>query len=223
MSPIPIEVKQTSAHQGQAVTIKGHVQACRDLGNLVFLTVRDQSGIVQAVVDSPDLLATARKTSPETPVCIEGTVVPSPKPKSKEETELHVLSLTLLSEPAEPLPVEIHKAAKMDSLSLSAMLDYRPITLRNERAKAIFKIEAVFCAAFRQYLSHNRFVEIHSPKVVSTGTEGGAQLFKLDYFGRRRFSPRARNSTNKSWSAFLSAFSRSGLSTGQKNTTPLGI
>jgi nondiscriminating aspartyl-tRNA synthetase len=187
MSPIPIEVRQTSTHQGQTVKINGHVQACRDLGNLVFLMLRDQSGIVQAVVDRPELLATARKLSPETPVCIEGTVVPTPKPKSPQESELHVTALTLLGEPAEALPVEIHKSAKMDNLSLSAMLDYRPLTLRNEKAKAIFKIEATFCAAFRQFLSSHQFVEIHSPKIVSTGTEGGAQLFKVDYFGRTAY------------------------------------
>jgi nondiscriminating aspartyl-tRNA synthetase len=67
------------------------------------------------------------------------------------------------------------------------MLDYRPLTLRSEKARAIFRIEAEFCAGFREFLGSQRFVEIHSPKIVSTGTEGGANLFVIDYFGKRAY------------------------------------
>jgi nondiscriminating aspartyl-tRNA synthetase len=59
--------------------------------------------------------------------------------------------------------------------------------LRSPRSKAVFKIEAVFCSSFREFLGEQGFTEIHSPKIVSTGTEGGAQLFKLDYFGTPAF------------------------------------
>lgn len=176
-----IEGIEAKSHQGQIVQIKGHIHLVRDLGNIVFLKMRDQSGIIQAVAQDA-LLETARRVTPETAVIIEGAVVL--KPNAVEECEVHITKLTILSEPPTSLPIEINKPNKMDSLSINSILDYRPLSLRNEKAKAIFKIEAVLCAAFREFLNRERFVEIHSSKIVSTGTEGGAQLFKVDYFGK---------------------------------------
>jgi nondiscriminating aspartyl-tRNA synthetase len=79
----------------------------------------------------------------------------------------------------------------MSGLSLPTMLDYRPLTLRAPSVRAIFEIEAEICSAFREHLSKlepgGPFVEINSPKLVSTGTEGGAQLFKLEYFGKTAY------------------------------------
>jgi nondiscriminating aspartyl-tRNA synthetase len=75
----------------------------------------------------------------------------------------------------------------LDGLSPQTLLDYRPLTLRNEKVRAIFKIEAEIVKAFRQYLDQQNFTEIHSSKLVSTGTEGGAQLFAVDYFGRQAY------------------------------------
>ncbi len=183
MSSAPIEMKEIPAHQGRTVKIHGHVHSCRDLGNLIFILLRDQSGIGQAVVERQELLAVARQLTAETPACLVGVVAAAPKPRFPGESELRVSEIILLSEPAEVLPVEIHKSVKMENISLPAMLDYRPLTLRNERAKAIFKVEATLCSAFREFLTAEKFVEIHSPKIVSTGTEGGAQLFSVDYFG----------------------------------------
>ncbi|MBZ0185581.1 MAG: aspartate--tRNA(Asn) ligase, partial [Candidatus Obscuribacterales bacterium] len=79
------------------------------------------------------------------------------------------------------------KDKKVDSLALTTLLDYRPITLRNRKVKAIFKIEAAITQAFRSFLTSQGFVEIHTPKIVATGTEGGAQLFALDYFGTQAY------------------------------------
>ncbi|HEY9760724.1 MAG TPA: aspartate--tRNA(Asn) ligase [Oculatellaceae cyanobacterium] len=176
-----ISVGELSSRQGQTTMLQGHVQTVRDLGQIIFLMLRDQSGLVQVIVEQPELLETARSVSVETPIRVEGSVVM--RPKSSDSYELHASKITVLSELAEPLPVEIGKAEKMKNLSLSAMLDYRPVTLRSPASKAVFKIEAAFCAGFRQYLNSKGFTEIHSPKIVSTGTEGGAQLFKIDYFG----------------------------------------
>ena len=176
-----IAVGEMPSHRGLTIQLQGHVQAIRDLGQIMFLLIRDQSGVVQIIVEQPELLEIARKLSPETAVRVEGVVVPNPK--SADSFELHASRVTALSETAEPLPVEIGKADKMKNLSLSTMLDYRPITLRSPSSKAVFKIEASFCAGFREFLNSQNFTEIHSPKIVSTGTEGGAQLFKIDYFG----------------------------------------
>jgi nondiscriminating aspartyl-tRNA synthetase len=169
----------------QQVHIQGHVQTVRKLGNLAFLVVRDRSGSVQVVVESPELLPIAEMLQCETPIRVTGQVMPHPSQKAA--VELRATSLTVLSTPVAALPVEVSKTKKMDALSLSTLLDYRPLTLRNEKVRAIFKIEAVLCEGFRQFLSGSGFTEIHSPKIVATGTEGGAQLFPVQYFGKTAY------------------------------------
>lgn len=181
-----VEIAQCLAFEEKEprkVKLKGHIYSCRNFGNLSFLHLRDRTGVIQVVVEEPRLLAQVQALELETPVLIEGELVSTPK--GGNEIKLHFLNA--LSEPSLKLPVEIAKDKKMASLNLKSMLDYRPLTLRNEKTRAIFKIEAVLCAAFREFLSSEGFTEIHSPKIVSTGTEGGAQVFKLDYFGRPAF------------------------------------
>lgn len=170
-------------NEPQKVKLKGHIYSCRNFGNLTFLHLRDRTGVIQVVVEEARLLEQVQMLELETPVLIEGELVSMPK----GGTEIRLHFIEALSEPALKLPVEISKDKKMSSLNLKSMFDYRPLTLRNEKTRAIFKIEAVLCAAFRQFLCSEGFTEIHSPKIVSNGTEGGAQVFKLDYFGRPAF------------------------------------
>jgi nondiscriminating aspartyl-tRNA synthetase len=179
-------LEELPQHAGKLIEVQGHIQTMRMLGQIAFILLRDQTGMVQVIVERPELLFIAKTLSNETTVRVKGLVVSQPgKPgkAEKENFEIQATEITPLSETAEPLPIEISKPEKMKALSLSTMLDYRPITLRSPHSKAIFKIEATFCSAFREYLNSQRFTEIHSPKIVSTGTEGGANLFKLDYFG----------------------------------------
>lgn len=184
MTTVEISSSQLSQHTGTAVRIHGHIQSLRDMGNLAFVVIRDMSGSVQLVADEQEVLTVVRQATCETPVIAEGVVVAKP---NGQGFEIHLKELTLLSTPAPSLPVEIGKQSKVDGLALSTMLDYRPLTLRSPKVRAIFKIEAVFCEAFREFLRERQFTEIHSPKIVATGTEGGAQLFKLNYFGREAF------------------------------------
>lgn len=185
MSSVLVQSMQLTKHVGQRVQLKGHAQSVRNLGNLMFINVRDRSGCVQVVIDDKTLIEQASSLTPESAVIITGSVVQSPQ--NLETAEVHADSLSILSGPGEVVPVEISKSSKMDSLSLTAMLDYRPLTLRNPKVRAIFKVQAAILHAFREFLERESFVEIHSPKIVSTGTEGGANLFKLDYFGKQAF------------------------------------
>ncbi len=176
-----IAVKEAAAHLNEQVTIKGHVHSLKDLGGLLFINVRDASGIVQAVVENESVLCQVRGIKVETPVRVVGTVVSR---NGGSACEIKAEKIDQLGVVVDTLPVEIAKEKKMDALSLGTLLDYRPITLRSPKVRAIFKLEAEITRAFRQFLAEQRFVEIHSPKIVATGTEGGAQLFKLDYFGK---------------------------------------
>ncbi len=185
MQSVEIQSQQIQSHIGERVELKGHAQAVRDLGNLMFITVRDRTGCVQVVVDDKAIIAQASGLSPETAVLIKGSVVQSPQKNAP--VEVRADSIELLSGETEVPPVEISKQSKMDTLSLTAMLDYRPLTLRSPKVRAIFKVQAAIGRAFANFLTGEDFVEIHSPKIVSTGTEGGANLFKLDYFGKQAF------------------------------------
>jgi nondiscriminating aspartyl-tRNA synthetase len=177
--------QEVAARLQQEVHIQGHVHAVRRLGNLTFLVVRDRSGYVQVVVDQVELLTVADGMQCETPVRIAGLV--AAHPSNGGAVEIRATALEVLSQPSTALPVEVSKNSKVEGLSLSTLLDYRPLTLRNEKVRAIFKIEAVLCAAFREFLNGEGFTEIHSPKIVATGTEGGAQLFPLQYFGKTAY------------------------------------
>ena len=106
-------------------------------------------------------------------------------PRSKSGFELRLLTAEVLSTPAEPSPIVIHN--KQVETSIENLLDYRPVTLRNESERAIFKIQAGLCEGFRRFLATEGFTEIHTPKVVATGAEGGANIFHLEYFGKDAF------------------------------------
>lgn len=185
MNATEVQTTGIQARQGEQVRLKGYVQAVRNLGNIVFLVVRDAASTVQAVAHGAEVVAVARNLVPETVVIIDGSVVP--QARNKSEVEVAISHIEIVAEPQAVPPIELSKNSKVDTLSLSTMLDYRPITLRNEKARAIFRIEAELCAAFREFLGRERFVEIHSPKIVSTGTEGGANVFPIEYFGRKAF------------------------------------
>ncbi len=190
------------------VRIKGHLQSMRDLGQIMFLIVRDASSTIQVVVTEATLQEQLRLLTNETPCYFEGYLQAQQVKKSKESAQKaagenaqtgstpisQTTGVELVLASVEPLasglhvpPIEIGKQTKIDNLSTSTLLDYRPLTLRNEKVRAIFKIEAEILKAFRHYLNGENFIEIHSPKIVATGTEGGAQLFKIDYFGRTAY------------------------------------
>jgi nondiscriminating aspartyl-tRNA synthetase len=180
-----IQISEIASHQGKRVGVKGHIHAIRDLGNICFLVIRDGGGTIQAVAHEPGVVSQVKGLTPETVIIAEGTLVA--QSKAPQQLELSLTSVEVISKPVAALPVEISKPGRVDALGLSTMLDYRPLTLRSEKARAVFKIEAAFCAAFREFLTRERFVEIHSPKLVSTGTEGGANLFSVEYFGKRAY------------------------------------
>lgn len=173
------------AESTSKTTIKGHVYAVRRFGALVFLLLRNRKGLMQVVVDRPDLVAQALELKAESVVAVTGKLVP--QERQPQELELHAEGLELSSGSESTLPVEISRNKKMEGLSLNALIEYRPLTLRNQNVRAIFKIQAELCRAFREFLSSEEFTEIHTPKIVATGTEGGASLFEVNYFGRTAY------------------------------------
>ncbi|WP_288860098.1 aspartate--tRNA(Asn) ligase [uncultured Flavonifractor sp.] len=159
----------------RAVTLHGMVHALRDLGGVTFLTLRTREGLVQCVC--PRRPEGVRE---ECAVSVSGVL--RPEPRAPGGAELAEARFTVLSRPAAPPPVPL---SKKSSLSMDTEFSLRPVTLRAPRARAVFRIQAAVCRAFREFLQEEGFTEIHTPKLGRAGAEGGSSQFRLDYFGRK--------------------------------------
>ncbi|MDB4897015.1 MAG: aspS [Firmicutes bacterium] len=171
---------QLPLHLGNTVTLKGWVHNCRKMGNLAFVVLRDRSGMAQCVLEGA---LADRALENESVVAVTGRVVAAPKAASG--VELSVSAVTVISAPTMALPFEINK--KELKAGLEAVLDHRVLSLRNPKLHAVFSIQAALAGAFREYLANEGFTQIFTPKIVGTGTEGGANLFPIDYFGEKAF------------------------------------
>lgn len=163
---------------GTAVKVNGTVHSIRDMGNIVFIILRKREGLLQCVCSEAESLAAIRDLKEESAVCVEGTLVKSEK--APGDIEIQLSRLEVLSTPAEPLPIPISKW-KMNT-TLETNLNLRPISLRNIRERAKFRIQEGIVKGFRSFLYEQGFTEIHTPKICSKGAEGGANLFRMDYF-----------------------------------------
>lgn len=164
----------------ETVKINGMVHSVRDMGNIVFLVLRKRDGLLQCVCEGETADRFARGLREETAVEAEGVLTENAK--APGGMELRLTGLRILSAPARPLPVQISRRRLPTSLETS--LDMRPVTLRNLRERARFRIQEGVVRGFREFLQTQGFTEIHTPKLGSKGAEGGANIFKLEYFHR---------------------------------------
>ncbi len=168
------------ARNNQAARLHGMVHALRDMGGITFLTLRTRRGLVQCVCSGREALDGAAEGC-----AVTAAGVWREEPRAPGGRELAQARLTVLSRPAAPPPVPLAK--KKLELHLDTELGLRPVVLRAPRRQAVFRIQAAICRAFREYLQQEEFTEIHTPKIVRTGAEGGANIFRLDYFGKKAF------------------------------------
>jgi nondiscriminating aspartyl-tRNA synthetase len=170
------------AHVGEQVTIAGWLHRRRELKSVTFLIVRDRSGLAQAVLSSGTLRPDSSTAGlpEETVVAVTGTVVASEQ--APGGVELTGPTVTPLSGPATPPPFDLYRPAV--TAGLPTILDHAPTTLRHPALRAGFEIAAASVAGFRAALDRLGFTEVHTPKIVESATESGANVFGLDYFGR---------------------------------------
>ena len=168
------------AYEGQDIRMNGSVHTIRDMGDVAFVVLRKRDGLVQCVfeegVTAFDLKALKEASAVE--VC--GTV--KKEERAPHGFEIRLKEIKVLSEPAAPLPLAISKW-KLNT-SLEAKLNMRSISLRNVRERARFRIQEGVVRGFREFLYSQGFTEIHTPKIGAKGAEGGANLFRLEYFHR---------------------------------------
>ena len=185
-------VKDSVNKVGEEVLLKGWVKIRRDHGKLIFLDLRDRSGVVQVVVipnTSPDAYSVAQKIRSEFVVEILGKVNSRPKSNINEEletgtVEIEAREIKIIAE-ADPLPFDM--GGEDLNLELPTLLDHRALTLRHPKIQAVFKVQAVIIDEFRQYLKSQDFFEFQAPSIAPAVAEGGAQVFKVDYFEHKAY------------------------------------
>lgn len=166
---------------GKTVKLNGAVHNVRDMGEVAFVILRKSEGLVQCVYEEGKTNFNLKDLKEESAVEVTGVV--ALEERAPQGFELRLQEIRVLSEPAESMPIAINKW-KMNT-SLETKLGLRPISLRNVRERAKFKIQEGIVRGFREFLSAEEFTEIRTPKIVSRGAEGGANVFKLNYFNKK--------------------------------------
>lgn len=177
-----ILIGELGAHIGKKVLVNGWVDARRDHGKLIFMVLRDRSGIVQAVVhaSAQEPFAALADVKGEWVVSLTGTIQERPeKMRTADQNgnlELSIEGAEVLS-PAHPLPFE-HDA----ELNIDTYFDHLPLTLRRKRARDIFSMAATIVQEYRNALIRRGFTEFQAPALVGGDAEGGAAVFKVGYY-----------------------------------------
>lgn len=181
-----LEIKELLAldeNGRKGVQVHGMIYNIRDMGDFAFVILRKRGGLLQCVYNKNGGEEEKELLKEENSVVVTGDV--GDEPRAVNGIEIRVSEMRLLSSPAEELPFAINK--RNLNISIENELPIRPITLRNERRRTVFKLQAGLVEAFRAFFAENDFTEIFSPKIVAAGAEGGANIFKLEYFGKKAY------------------------------------
>lgn len=168
------------AHAGEPVRLQGWLHQFRELGKVNFLILRDGWGTAQAVVEDAASLRRLRAVQVESIIEVTGFVTAAPQ--APGGVELHGPEVRIIEPVAEPPPVEINKREM--KASLDTFLDHAVVSLRHPKSRAALRLEAALLAGFRAALDARGFTEIQSPKIVPSSSEGGANVFTIEYFDR---------------------------------------
>ncbi|CUM65463.1 uncharacterized protein PRCAT00003103001 [Priceomyces carsonii] len=200
----------SSADDGEEVVFRARVHKTRQQGaTMVFLTLRQQSDLVQALIKtnketdhnaiSKQLVKWAGSINLESIVLVYGTVRKVEelvKSATVQDVEIHVSKIFTIQETPEQLPMLIEDASRSDAeaealglpvVNLDTRLDSRVIDLRTPTNQAIFRIQAGVCALFREFLLKKGFTEIHTPCIIPAASEGGSNVFEVSYFKRSAY------------------------------------
>ena len=169
-------------HVGKTVLIKGWLHKKRLLGGLTFINVRDRAGITQVLIQDKGEVEKLRGLHIGTVLTVNGLVFE--EPRSPIGVELHDPVITVEVPVTDEPPIEIDKPIQHKAENLDTLFENRVLNIRNLQEQKIFKIRASLTRNIREFLHQNEFVEIDTPKLLAEATEGGADVFQLDYFGK---------------------------------------
>lgn len=175
-----LEAEELSKNIGKTIKIHGSIYKIRKMSDFAFVLLRTKREIVQCIYAQDISKFPLEEVKEES--CVVITAYVKEEERSKKGYDLQIQNIEVLSNPESLSPIVINN--KCVDASMEKLLDYRPITLRNEKERAIFKIQEGIVDGIREFLKKERFTEIHTPKIVYAGAEGGANIFHLDYFGK---------------------------------------
>ncbi len=167
---------------GKTASVSGWLYKRRLLGGLNFLVLRDRTGLVQILLEDEKELKKLDGLQLGTVLTVTGEVLADDR--APGGVEIHQPQLAILSAVKEVMPIEVDKPISHKPEHHNTMFEYRTIGLRNTTEQLIFTIQAAIEHYIREYFESHDFVQIHTPKLLAEPTEGGAEVFKMDYFGK---------------------------------------
>jgi nondiscriminating aspartyl-tRNA synthetase len=171
---------------GQEVTLFGWVQDIRDLGGIRFIILQDREGTIQLTIPKkriqPEVLAKSDLLQKRFSLGVKGNV----KKTNMTPRGIEVIpsAIKIFNVATEQLPIDI---TGKTPANIEARLDARPLDLTQERSLATFKVQHTALEAIRSFLFEKDFLEVHTPRIIASATEGGAELFSVDYFGQKAY------------------------------------
>lgn len=165
---------------GKKVTVSGWIHKIISLGGLEFFILRDRTGFTQLVIEQTE----KRKIHLETVVEINGTVTEE-KRSVYNNIEIQVEDFKIIGHSHGKTPLNIYD--DYENISLPVILDNRTISIRNTKIQGIFTIQSEMIRLFGDFLRKRNFTEIKTPKLISSGTEGGSNIFEVKYFEKQAF------------------------------------
>ncbi len=167
--------------KGQEVILGGWIEDFRKLGKMTFLTVRDVTGITQVIVKE-DASKELEGLTRQSVIRVKGTIQET---KARDfDYEVKAEKIDILANAVHPLPID--PIGRLES-NIDNRLNARALDMRNQKTASIFKLRHHVLASIRKTLSEKKFIEINTPKLIGSATEGGANLFSLEYFGKEAY------------------------------------
>ncbi len=177
--------KNGTIADGDKVTVKGTLHRIREMSGFAFVIVRTARMVFQCIWEEGISNVDIKDFNSEECVVIDGTLIK--EERSRLGFDIRINEMKRISGRAEITPIELSNDKKMDKLNLNTLLDYRVISLRNPKVRAILKIADGVLYSFREFLRQEGFTEFVPPKMVTAGAEGGADMFEVDYFGQKAY------------------------------------
>lgn len=180
-----IPSNEVNTHIGETITVAGWLHSRREMGGVSFLVLRDAWGTIQAVAETAEELSPLRalEAGVESVIALSGRAVSMPQ--APGGVELHELSIEVISAVSETPVVPLNKPRL--NAQIGTLLDHAVVTNRHPTRRAILRLGAGAMLAFRSALNERQFTEIQTPKLVAAATEGGANVFEVNYFGRSAY------------------------------------
>ena len=167
--------------KGQEVILGGWVEDLRKMGKMTFLTLRDVTGIIQIIL-TDDVMKSIEDITRQSVVRVTGKIQDT---KARDfECEIKADGIDVLTKAVHPLPID--PIGRLES-HIDNRLNSRALDMRNQKTASIFKVRHYVLASLRKTLLEKKFIEITTPKIIGSASEGGANLFSLDYFGKQAY------------------------------------